>query len=96
MYYTENPVVPLTSIKFLLNLDLLGTGDEGMMVVNATEYPQHFSRLDSINTQQQLLPKIGQRGKAANSDHYFFTEKGVRHFSATPLEASVLTMTFTM
>ena len=80
MYYTENPAVPLTSIKFLLNLDLLGTGDEGMMVVNATEYPQHFSRLDSINTQQQLLPKIGQRGKAANSDHYFFTEKGVPAF----------------
>lgn len=80
MYYTENPVVPLTSIKFLLNLDLLGTGDDGMMVVNATEYPQHFSRLDSINTQKQLLPKIGQRGKAANSDHYFFTEKGVPAF----------------
>lgn len=80
MYYTENPVVPLTSIKFLLNLDLLGTGDEGMMVVNATEYPQHFSRLDSISTEKQLLPKIGQRGKAANSDHYFFTEKGVPAF----------------
>jgi Iap family predicted aminopeptidase len=80
MYYTENPLVPLNSIKFLLNLDLLGTGDEGMMVVNATEYPQHFTRLDSINTSQQLLPKIGQRGKAANSDHYFFTEKGVPAF----------------
>ncbi len=79
-YYTEHPTVPLSSIRFLLNLDLLGTGDDGMMVVNATEFPEAFSLLDSINTAQSLLPKLGQRGKAANSDHYFFSEKGVPAF----------------
>ncbi len=79
-YYTEHPFFPLERIRFLLNLDLLGTGDEGMMVVNATEYPLSFQALDSINIRHGYLPKIGQRGKAANSDHYWFTEAGVPAF----------------
>lgn len=79
-FYTDHPLVPLGNIRFLLNLDLMGAGDDGMMVVNATEFPQAFSAMDSINTALQLLPKMGKRGKAANSDHYFFTEKGVPSF----------------
>ena len=79
-YYTENPLTELSKIKFLLNMDLMGTGDEGMVVVNATEFPNAFQNLDSINNQFHYLPKIGKRGKAANSDHYWFTEKGVSSF----------------
>ncbi|MBK7965797.1 MAG: M28 family peptidase [Bacteroidetes bacterium] len=79
-YYVENPWNDLTKIKFLLNMDLLGTGDDGMMVVNATEFPNAFQSLDSLNIQHNYLPKIGKRGKAANSDHYWFTEKGVPSF----------------
>lgn len=79
-FYTENFLKPLSTIKFLINMDLMGTGDEGMMVVNATEYPQQFNLLDSINNEKNYLPKLGQRGKAANSDHYWFTEKGVPAF----------------
>jgi len=68
-------------MKFLVNLDLLGTGDEGMMVVNATEFfsPVCFF-LTAINNEKKYLAKIGQRGKARNSDHYWFTEKGVPSF----------------
>ncbi|CAN5667247.1 hypothetical protein BH11BAC1_BH11BAC1_23540 [soil metagenome] len=79
-YYTEHPIFPLSQIKFLINLDLLGTGDDGMMVVNATEYPQQFNILDSLNTAHKYLVKIGQRGKAKNSDHYWFSENGVPSF----------------
>src|SRR6185295_17501176 len=79
-YYTDHPLFPLARIKFLINLDLLGTGDDGMMVVNATEYPNQFHLLDSINSVHQFLPKLGQRGKAKNSDHYYFTEHAVPSF----------------
>ncbi|MFN0189546.1 MAG: M28 family metallopeptidase [Bacteroidia bacterium] len=79
-YYTENSLTDLSKIKFLLNMDLMGTGDEGMMVVNATEFPDAFQTLDSLNNQYHYLPKLGKRGKAANSDHYWFTEKGVPSF----------------
>lgn len=79
-YYVEHPLQDLTRIKFLMNMDLLGTGEDGMMVVNATEFPDAFKKLDSLNLAYGYLPKIGQRGKAANSDHYWFTEKGVPSF----------------
>src|SRR6185369_13751883 len=67
-------------IKFLINFDLLGTGEEGMMVVNATVFPNQFKMLNNINKKKKYVIKIGQRGKAMNSDHYWFTEKGVPSF----------------
>ncbi|MFN0291629.1 M28 family metallopeptidase [Pedobacter helvus] len=79
-YFTENPLFPLKNIRFLWNLDLLGNGDEGATIVNATIHPKAFEVLNKINDQQKYLPKINPRGKAANSDHYFFSEKGVPAF----------------
>ncbi|CAN5899948.1 hypothetical protein BH11BAC4_BH11BAC4_19870 [soil metagenome] len=79
-YYTENPLVPLKRIRFLINTDLAGTGDEGITVVNATEFPKEFAMMNAVNDEYKLLVKINPRGKAANSDHYFFTEKGVPSF----------------
>lgn len=79
-YFTENPLVPLKNIRFLLNLDLEGTGDEGVTVVNATEFPKEFTYLNEVNNSGNYISKINARGKAANSDHYWFTEKGVPAF----------------
>ena len=79
-YYTENPMVPLKSIRFLINTDLAGTGEEGITVVNATEFPKEFAMMQQINKENNLLAAVNARGKAANSDHYFFTEKGVPAF----------------
>ena len=79
-YFTENPLVPLKKIRFLTNTDLAGTGEEGITVVNATEFPTEFEWMKKINEEQKLLVAVNARGKAANSDHYFFTEKGVPSF----------------
>lgn len=79
-YYSEHSLFPLSKIKFLTNLDLLGTGDDGIMVVNATVFKEQFEKLKQINDSKNYLKQIKQRGKAANSDHYWFTEKGVPSF----------------
>ena len=79
-YFVNNPMIPLNRIKFLINLDLVGTGDEGIMVVNATEYPAQFKLFEKINKDKKYFSNIGQRGKARNSDHYWFSEKGVKCF----------------
>lgn len=71
-HYTEYPLFPLERIKFLVNLDLVGTGDEGATVVNGTIYKKRFNELLAINEAHQYLPKINARAQAANSDHYFF------------------------
>lgn len=79
-YFTENPLVPLKKIRFLTNTDLAGTGIDGITVVNASEFPKEFEFLKKVNSDQQLLKTVNSRGKAANSDHYFFTELGVPSF----------------
>ena len=79
-YFVEHPVFELGKIKFLINLDLLGTGDEGITVVNATEFQTRFDALKQLNAKKNYLPLIKPRGKAQNSDHYWFTEKGVPSF----------------
>ncbi|MGZ3862040.1 MAG: M28 family metallopeptidase [Bacteroidia bacterium] len=79
-YFVDNATVDLAKIKFLLNLDLLGTGDEGITVVNATEFKPLFEKLKRINDERHYLVLVKPRGKAQNSDHYWFTEKGVPSF----------------
>lgn len=79
-YYVEHPLFPLKQIKFLVNMDIMGTGDEGIKVVNATVHKKEFDELVKINEEKKLLPSIQPRGKAANSDHYFFEEAGVKTF----------------
>ncbi|HNT79343.1 MAG TPA: M28 family peptidase [Bacteroidia bacterium] len=80
LHYTQNPLKPLSKIKFLINLDLTGTGDEGITVVNATEFPEHFDRIKKINEEENYFTYVGSRGKAKNSDHYYFSEAGVPSF----------------
>jgi aminopeptidase YwaD len=79
-HFVRNPVFDLSAVKFLLNLDLMGNGEEGITVVNATEFPKQFALLQEINTEKGLLATVQPRGKAKNSDHYWFTEKGVPSF----------------
>lgn len=79
-YFTENPLLDLSKIRMLINLDMVGTGEEGITVVNATMHPKEFAMLNQINESKKYLVKINSRGKAANSDHYFFSEKGIPSF----------------
>jgi Zn-dependent M28 family amino/carboxypeptidase len=79
-YYTRYPLFPLKNIAFLLNLDLFATGEEGTTVVNGSVFEKEFALLKQINDKNNYLKEIRLRGKAANSDHYFFSEKGVKAF----------------
>ena len=77
-YYTEHPLFPLKNIKFLLNMDIMGTGEDGITVVNGSVFKKEFDMLKAINKENDFIKDVKIRGKAANSDHYFFSEKGVR------------------
>lgn len=79
-YFVNNPIIPLNKIDFLINLDIMGSGEEGITVVNATNYPNEFDRLTKINDENKLLTQIKKRGPAKNSDHYWFTTKNVPSF----------------
>lgn len=79
-YYVKYPVVPLSKVRFVVNVDIMGDATDGVTVVNATEYPTAFARMQEVNSRGGYLPVIKSRGKAANSDHYHFTEAGVPAF----------------
>lgn len=79
-HYVTKALHNLKKTRFVMNLDLVGTGETGMTVVNATAFPKDFALLEGINREKKYLPEIRKRGKAANSDHYFFTELGIPSF----------------
>jgi len=79
-YFTENPLFDLNKIKFLINLDMVSSGEKGLMVVNGQVLNEEFAKLHDLNALHNLLPSVESRGEAANSDHYFFYAKGVKSF----------------
>lgn len=78
--FTDNPLIELAKIRFLVNFDMAGTGEEGVRVVNGSVYKDKFDLLTQINTENQLVPKVDIRGPACNSDHCLFYQKGVPCF----------------
>lgn len=79
-HFVENSPFNLSKIKFFLNFDLAGTGDEGIQVVNGSVYQHDFDRLKKLNENSNLLPAIKVRGAACNSDHCMFDRKNVPGF----------------
>ena len=79
-YFVAHPLVPLSRIRFVVNLDLLGTGEQGATVVNGRVFEKQFARLTALNAAGHYLPALGARGPAANSDHFPFSEAGVPAF----------------
>jgi hypothetical protein len=80
--FVKSPPVgfSLQQIKFVFNMDLMGSGEDGATIVNGRIFTEAFDQFVSINEKGQYLPKIKARGKAANSDHYFFSEIGIPAF----------------
>jgi Zn-dependent M28 family amino/carboxypeptidase len=79
-YMVERSIIPLNEIRFMLNLDIMGSGEEGITVVNSTLFPKEFKALRKLNKKLNAVPLVKPRGPAANSDHYFFTEANVPAF----------------
>lgn len=78
--FVTNPLIDLSKIKFLINFDLAGTGDEGVKVVNGTKFKVEFDQLVWLNAEYKLVPKVELRGESCNSDHCPFYENGVPSF----------------
>lgn len=79
-YFVKNTPIPLEKIAFVMNMDMLGTGEEGITVVNATKHTKEFELLEKINAEKNYLVKIKKRGETSNSDHYWFDKNGVKSF----------------
>lgn len=76
-YFASHPLFKLKNIKALINLDMIGSGSEGITVVNGDTMHDIFNKLIKINEAKQYFPLIKKRGQSCNSDHCPFFEKGV-------------------
>ncbi|MEL6593579.1 MAG: M28 family peptidase [Bacteroidota bacterium] len=79
-YVNRSPVVALSQTRFILNIDLMGNGIDGITAVGGRDFPNYFERLVALNDTMQSVPKVKSRSNAPNSDHYFFLKNGVPGF----------------
>lgn len=74
-FAAKNPLVDLSKVKMLCNIDLFCGGEDGLMIVNATDSSTAplVKRLTTLNDAMKIAPKIVLRKNAPNSDHYWFS-----------------------
>lgn len=75
-----NPLFPLEKVKLLVNLDMVGTGSEGITLVNGKTFEEDYNRLVALNDDGDYLEKVKIRGESCNSDHCPFYLLGVKAF----------------
>ncbi|MBK7384199.1 MAG: M28 family peptidase [Flavobacteriales bacterium] len=73
---TDRPIA-WKDVRMMVNLDILGTGDDGIMVVNATAQQKAYDQLVAINATKGYLKEVKARGPSCNSDHCPFVQRGV-------------------
>lgn len=76
-WFAMDRPIDLGRVKLMLNLDILGTGDDGVMVVNATDQKTLYDRLVAVNGKGGYVKEVRARGPACNSDHCPLVKRGV-------------------
>jgi len=79
-YLAENPPFDLSKTRFVINFDMVGTGSEGLSVVNGKVLPEYAALMEQLNTQKRYFPDIRLGGESCNSDHCPFYKKGIPAF----------------
>jgi hypothetical protein len=76
-YFAEHPVVPLSQIKYLFNIDMIGDDNPVLYCeVSDAGMPQ-YPGFEKVNRERHLFKALNRGALAANSDHYPFAVRGV-------------------
>ena len=76
-HYVNHPLFPLEHIKLVINLDMVGTGQQGVILFNAPQRPLEAAIVQKINEEKEYMKEVEERNGTANSDHWPFHEKGI-------------------
>ena len=76
-YFAENPIVPLSQIKFLFNIDMIGDDNPVQYCELSDAGLPQFPKFQKVNEEQHLFTRLNRGELAANSDHYPFAVRGV-------------------
>ena len=76
-YYVEHPIVPLSQIKYLFNIDMIGDNNPVQYCEVSDEGMRGYSLFEKINTEKYYFKTLHRGDLAANSDHYPFATRHV-------------------
>lgn len=76
-YYVEHPLVPLSRIKYLFNIDMIGDNNPAQYCECSDEGLRGFALFEQINADKQYFKALNRGALAANSDHYPFATRHV-------------------
>lgn len=76
-YMADNFPFDYSQVKYMINLDMVGAGSQGIKMVNASQFPYIYEKMKRINKEKGYLKAVKSRGESCNSDHCPFYEKGI-------------------
>ena len=82
-YYAEHPIVPLSQIKYLFNIDMIGDNNPVQYCEVSDEGMRGYALFEKLNNGKHYFKSLNRGELAGNSDHYPFA---VRHVPCIFLE----------
>ena len=76
-WYVEHPVVPLSQIKFLFNLDMIADNNPKQYCEFSNEAMEGFALFEKINAEKGYFEALDRHELDENSDHWPFAKKNV-------------------
>ena len=76
-WYVDHPIVPLSQIKYLFNIDMIGDNSPVQYCEVSDEGMKAFPLFEKINAEKHYFKELHRGDLAANSDHYPFAMKHV-------------------
>ena len=76
-FFANNPIVPLTQIKYLFNIDMIGDNNPVQYCECSDEGMRGYQLFEQINTEKKYFSSLHRGDLAANSDHYPYATRHV-------------------
>ena len=76
-YYVEHPIVPLSQIKYLFNIDMIGDNNPVQYCEVSDEGMCGYKVFEKINAEKHYFKDFHRGDLAANSDHHPFATRHV-------------------
>ena len=76
-WYAEHPLVPLSEIKYLFNLDMIADNNPEQYCEISDEGMPGFALFEKINAEKGYFEELDRSELADNSDHYPFASRNV-------------------
>ena len=76
-FFANHPIVPLSQIKYLFNIDMIGDNSPVQYCECSDEGMRGYQLFEQINTEKKYFTSLHRGDLAANSDHYPYATRHV-------------------